>query len=194
MKALRLVLGASGHVVDAMVAHPEPAQLLAGGRPQVDQHLVASLRRHERARAGRAHASRPKDRGANGQSHISIDLKTTGTNARADGRNRALRSAEALGGGAQDTGHDTPPARMDGGDVSGFRMGDKHRDAVGHTNADDVELIGAAAGAPARDDRVRLGEPCVTRLDHKGSMNLRDARHRAMTELARERRVGDITF
>jgi hypothetical protein len=131
MKALRLVLGAPGDILDSR--HAEGHELCTNSRAQVDERTFLG-----RAREGPAH-DKPEL-----LSDIHAHLEAAGANARSDGcdepscilRLAARAPFEKQPHGLFDDARDhTAPPRVNRGDVAGSLVTHEHRNAVGHPHA-----------------------------------------------------------
>ena len=119
----------------------------------------------------------PESGVAEGLLHLRTHLEGGLADAGADRRQQSARLRASLDKGPDRQGHDAThhpsPTRMNGGNETGCRIGQKHGGAIRHTYRHGL------TGIP-RDDRVRLsegrvrpGRPNLTiRMEHTGAMHL----------------------
>lgn len=141
------------------------AQLCAHRRAKVDVDLVLSAPYDDALRAARLRDS---------SSHVSSDLEAARADAGTDRREeRAAR--QRVDRGLRHVRDDAAPARVNGGYVTGARIGEKERDAVGHTHSHNDGPGGDGAWCvrpgPAHDG-VGLGICCTGCFDDSSSVNL----------------------
>jgi len=131
--------------------------------------------RYDRSAPGCAH---------DGIGYTSIDLEAARPDAGPDGRDEDV-PAEERDRCWNHAGDDSAPACVDSDYVSGLRVRDQDRNAIGHAHADSYGVDGSSTYDRVGLD-VRAGCGCLARLDGAAAMHLFHLDHSRHAE-----RVGD---
>jgi hypothetical protein len=156
VKTLRLVFGASRHVVNALRHHALRKQLNADSQAQIDKRFVSRYGRYG------ALGCCPRDLCR----HIAANFKATRSNARSNHRKNAS-PRERADSGRNHLRDDTSPPCVNRSDVPTVRIRKQQGDAVGHSHPNRNTFRRLPS-----DDRIGLSTESIGCLDGAGAMHL----------------------